>query len=189
MIPESIVLTTHSPCSRGVQKAHILHWWWVVFFFKAHFLWKYTLACGMCFLKNPCITKDWQIFLNTLTGSEASSNCYLINIRLLSSQSHASSFQPLPVCPRRPAASGLRKRLTTTDCAAGWAFRLFWNGRPKQGGLSREDQVDSERNKLKPKPITFADRFMLWSKGQNRNIVRDSFSPKPRNFYVDKNYV
>ena len=120
----------HTYCSDGE----------IFFFFKRIFLWKYTLACGMCFLKNPCITKDWQSFLNTLTGSEASSNCYLINIWLLSSQSHASFIQPLPVCPCRPAASGLRKRLTTTDCAAGWAFRLFWDGRPKQGGLSRENK-------------------------------------------------
>ena len=174
-------------CTKGT---HIVVMVRSFFFFKRIFLWKYTLACGMCFLKNPCITKDWQSFLNTLTGSEASSNCYLINIWLLSSQSHASFIQPLPVCPCRPAASGLRKRLTTTDCAAGWAFRLFWDGRPKQGGLSREDQVDSERNKLKPKPITFANRFTLWSKGQNKNIVRDFFFfPKPRNFYVDKNCV
>ena len=46
--------------------------------------------------------------------------------------------------------------------------------------------MDSERNKLKPKPITFADRFMLWSKGQNRNIVRDFFFPKQRRLLKKK---
>ena len=186
MIPESIVLTTRCWFSRGVQNAHILYWWWVVLKTKNTY-YSLKIYTGMCFLKNPCITKDWKNFLNTLSGSEDISDCYLINIRFLSSQSHASYFQPLPVCPGRPAALGWRKRLTTTDCAADGAFRLFWDWRPKQGGLSWEDQVDGERNDLKPKPITFANRFMLWSKGQNKNIVWDFFSPKPRNSYVDKN--